>query len=101
MGAEVVDFTFAGTSWTTANSDVIRLIFNSEGTLTRSVLGGSPNGFSQVMMDIHPDILLNTGLAGRDRPFSYTTSQSPQFGVFVGTVTSWSAEPAPVPEPAP
>jgi hypothetical protein len=93
LGARAVSFAFAGTSWTTANSDVIRLIFDSRGVLTFWQFSGAPSGLDGVTHTVFPDILVDPF------HFNYTTARSVERGIFTGDTLSWASTTAPVPEP--
>ena len=93
LGARAVSFAFAGTSWTAANADVIRLIFDSRGVLTFWQFSGAPSGLDGVSHTVFPDILVDPF------HFNYTTVRSGQLGIFTGDTVSWLSTSTPVPEP--
>src|SRR3954451_4355371 len=83
LKADALALDFGGTAWTTANADVTRLDFNSQGALAFWQLSGVPDGLFRVSFQTFPDILVEPF------DFSYTNAASPQLGVFKGnTVTS-------------
>jgi hypothetical protein len=95
LGAEAVSFSWAGTSWTQANADVVRLIFDANGNLTLWQLWGAVAGLTLITNTDFPDIAVNSFA------FQYSTPDSPRLGIFQGPVLAWSAGPSapPVPEP--
>ena len=93
LGADAVSFAFAGTTWTTANADVARLRFSSEGGLTGWLLSGVPAGLDAINFQVAPDFMVD------HFSFLYTTPRSAQVGIFSGEMLSWTATATPVPEP--
>lgn len=97
LGAEFIAFTFGGTSWTTDNADIGRLIFNAAGAVTLWQLSGVPAGLDMMSFTVFPDILVSPF------DFDYTTADSPQLGIFEGTTVSSTISVTPAaatPEPA-
>jgi len=94
LNADMVSFAFAGTSWTTANADVARLLFSSEGALTGWLLTGVPAGLDAINFRVSPDFMVD------NFSFLYTTPRSTEVGVFSGQMLFWTASTTPVPEPA-
>jgi hypothetical protein len=94
LGADRLRFDFANTSWTPANADVIRLLFDRTGTLLSWQFAGDPSGLGSLAADVYPDILAEAF------NFSYSTFRSPQLGVFAnGRMLGWATTTTPVPEP--
>jgi hypothetical protein len=103
LGADLVSFGFAGTSWSTTNADVISLGFNAQGVLTSWALSGfiGPDDDPwSIVSTFSPDILMAVSLEVPNLNFfDYTTPRSSELGIFSGRVLSWEATATPVPEP--
>ena len=89
-------FAWAGTTWTTANADAIRLIFDASGSLTGWGIEGVPLGG---MTDtVFPDFDINT-LTGIPSTFGFSYDYAGH--IFDrGTLTTASITTSSVPEPA-
>jgi hypothetical protein len=105
LGADAVSFTWAGTTWSAANADVLVLGFDPAGNVTRWSLNGVvPGDSGGTSFLVWPDFSVACGVCGTGRAgFNYTTPRSAQLGIFTGSVTSFSmqlsATPTPTPEP--
>jgi len=101
LGADLVSFEFAGTSWSTTNADVSLLGFDAQGVLTSWMLSGliGPDDDPlSIVSTFSPDIVVSGSLLSSDS-FGYTTPRSSELGIFSGRVLSWEATATPVPEP--
>lgn len=105
FGATPVSFSWAGTTWTDAEADVVQLGFDADGRLNLWTLAGFVAG-SGTSSSAWPDFSVTfCGFCdpGFQMRFFYTTPRSPELGIFEGTLTSFTltqeGEPTPVPEP--
>ena len=105
FGADQVSFTWAGTTWTSEDADVVQLGFDDAGRVNLWTLDGQsvvPGGTS---FNASPDFSVSfCGFcSGGPRRFIYTTPRSLELGIFSGSLTSFTltTEPAPAPTPEP
>jgi hypothetical protein len=100
LGADLVSFDWAGTSWTRHTADVGRLIFDPHGSLVYWELAGLRAGLMDIRAGSAPDIYID--------PFAFQYSAGSN--LFEGRVMSsnvWGGpgdqtpDPDPVPEPMP
>jgi PEP-CTERM motif len=94
LGADRLQFDFAGASWTPVNADVGRLYFNDAGDVFFWQFSGEPNGYGGFSPTVYPDIL------GETVGILYNTSRSFELGAFRGPILSWEGSATPVPEPS-
>jgi hypothetical protein len=106
LGADEVSFTWAGTTWTATNADLVALGFDAAGNVKSWSLNGIvPGDSGGTSFNIWPDFSVGCGFCGSGvAGFIYTTPRSLQLGIFTGRVTSFStalsSTPSPTPEPA-
>ena len=105
LGADAVSFTWAGKTWSAADADVLVLGFDAAGSVTRWSLNGIvPGDHGGTSFNLWPDFTVACGACGTGRAgFFYTTPRSAEFGIFTGSVTSFSTQlsetPSATPEP--
>ena len=96
LGLLSLSFTWAGTTWTTANADAYRLIFDAGGNLTGWGIGGFP--LSGITASAFPDFDLNTLSGIPSQPgggFAYDYAGV----IFNGTLAAATTSVQPVPLP--
>ena len=105
FGAELVDFRFAGTTWTRAHADVFQLGLGSDGRVQlwnlSGVVRGDGGGLSFLAFPDFSATFCKFCNAPYHQTFDYTTFRSPTLGIFQGGVTSFKVTTlAATPEPA-
>lgn len=108
FGADAVSFTWLGTTWTTANADVLQLGWTEAGTVNLWTLSGfAPGDGRGTSSAVWPDFSVTfCGFCDPafDQSFIFTTPASARLGIFAGALTSFTltqeAAAAPTPEPA-
>ena len=105
FGATPVSFSWAGTTWTDADADVVQLGFDADGRLNLWTLAGFVAG-SGTSSSFWPDFSVTfCGFCDSSfrMRFIYTTPRSAELGIFQGSLTSFTltkeGEPMPTPEP--
>ena len=104
LAADVFQFSWAGTTWSTADADVIHLRFDDEGTMTAWNAGAALTGLPAVSFARFPDFIVGSCGFCPESTFVYTTPRSLELGIFGGQVTrvgvtQSSVDPDPIPEP--
>lgn len=94
LGASSLLFVWAGTTWTRANADAYRLIFDASGNLTGWGIEGVP--LSGITATIFPDFDVNT-LTGIPSSFGFAYDYAGR--IFDGTLETATVRTT-VPEPA-
>ena len=105
LGADVISFSWAGSSWTSRTADVSALVFDPRGALVYWQIAGVTAGLGEISSGTAPDIYIDPFaflyVTGRTMFQGSVTSTGMRGGAGVGTMPGSSHDPNPVPEPLP